>query len=55
MQDSLQIYCLLEFADQGQLFKYLQEQGRLPEPRAYSFFQEMWVESKIARENLDEI
>ena len=40
-EDSLKIYCLLEFADQGQLFKYLQDQGRLPEPRAYSFFQEI--------------
>ena len=38
-EDAARIYCLLEFADQGQLFAYLKAEKRpLPEPRAASFF-----------------
>eukprot|EP00439_Symbiodinium_sp_Y106_P024253 s3676_g2.t4 len=38
-EDAARIYCLLEFADQGQLFAYLKAENRpLPEPRAASFF-----------------
>ena len=36
-EDSAKIYCLLEFADKGQLFAYLRA-GPLSEPRAASFF-----------------
>eukprot|EP00927_Polykrikos_kofoidii_P011926 TRINITY_DN15102_c0_g1_i1.p1 TRINITY_DN15102_c0_g1~~TRINITY_DN15102_c0_g1_i1.p1 ORF type:complete len:646 (+),score=112.75 TRINITY_DN15102_c0_g1_i1:37-1938(+) len=39
-EDTSRIYCLLEFADGGQLFRYLKqhEGGRVPQARAASFF-----------------
>eukprot|EP00929_Paragymnodinium_shiwhaense_P105152 TRINITY_DN70060_c0_g1_i2.p1 TRINITY_DN70060_c0_g1~~TRINITY_DN70060_c0_g1_i2.p1 ORF type:complete len:542 (+),score=134.14 TRINITY_DN70060_c0_g1_i2:191-1816(+) len=37
-EDTVRIYLLLEYADQGQLFRYLREQGKaLPEARAAAF------------------
>ena len=36
-EDAAKIYCLLEFADRGQLFAYLKA-GPLSEPQAASFF-----------------
>ncbi|CAE8586086.1 unnamed protein product [Polarella glacialis] len=37
-EEETRIYCLLEFADRGQLFAYLRAEGILPEPRAASLF-----------------
>lgn len=37
-EDSGKIYCLLEFADKGQLFAYLKSTGKVPEPQASAFF-----------------
>ncbi|CAJ1334992.1 unnamed protein product [Effrenium voratum] len=37
-EDSSQIYCLLEYADRGQLFAYLKTTGAQPEPMAARFF-----------------
>eukprot|EP00440_Ansanella_granifera_P031728 gb/GFBE01034437.1/.p1 GENE.gb/GFBE01034437.1/~~gb/GFBE01034437.1/.p1 ORF type:complete len:332 (+),score=62.93 gb/GFBE01034437.1/:1-996(+) len=37
-EDAARIYCLLEFADGGQLFAYLKSKGMLPDARAASFF-----------------
>lgn len=40
-EDRDTVSCLLEYADQGQLFAYLKKQpGGLPEPRAASFFRD---------------